>query len=243
MEELRIELEKLIKTSALDIKTVNTILSEKSLFPFSKETSLLAYFLSAGKISYAEYSLMKNEYRERNKYLHLFEMSPRIYGQTWGEQHICSLFPEFIKATKENIGSFCPDFGGEFDLWFDGIRIEVKACRASKPKTEGSLTQRAYSRAQAKKAEFKYHFQQLKPSCCDIFIFIGTCRDELIYWILTSEELLKTQKMSSQHRGENKKNAETKVFEGQIFMTEEELFPFFVEESGILNAVRGKAKH
>ena len=164
-------------------------------------------------------------------------MAPRTYGQTWGEQHIRTLFPQFVKATKENVSSYYPLFDGEFDLWVNGIRIEVKACRANYEKGKGSLTSRAYLHSEAKDAHFKYHFQQLKPSCCDVFIWIGTCRDELIYWVLTSQELEETGKMGPQHRNENTGVAGAEVFEGQVFMTEEELSPFWVVEKDILAAV------
>ena len=94
----------------------------------------------------------------------------------------------------------------------------------------------------AKAAGFKYHYQQLKPSCCDVFIWIGTCRDELIYWVLTSEELQRTRKLGSQHRNENTGITGIEVFEGQVFMTEEELSPFLVDEKDILETVRRKGK-
>lgn len=240
MKELTAELNNLLKNTSGDPETIKAIVSEKALFPFSVETGLLAYFLSIGEITYDKYSQLNAEYCKRNKYLDLFDMAPRTYGQTWGEQHIRSLFPEFIKATKENVSAEYPAFDGEFDLWLNGIRIEVKACRANSTKTGGSLASRAYLHSEAKAAGFKYHYQQLKPSCCDVFIWIGTCRDELIYWVLTSEELQKTGKLGSQHRNENTGVAGVEVFEGQVFMTEEELYPFLVEEKDILKSVREK---
>lgn len=159
-----------------------------------------------------------------------------------GEKHILGLFPEFVKATKENISSIYPDFDGEFDLWIDGIRVEVKACRANSTKTGGSLASRAYLHSEAAANSFKYHYQQLKPSCCDVFIWIGVCRDDLLYWVLTSDELQKTGKLGSQHRNENTGVAGVEVFEGQVFMTEEELRPFLVEEKDVLDTVRRKGK-
>lgn len=215
---------------------------EKALFPFSVENRLLAYYLAIGEITYERYSQLNAEYCERNKYLNLFDMAPRTYGQIWGEQHVRTLFPQFVKATKENVSAQYPAFDGEFDLWLDGIRIEVKACRANNTKAGGSLVSRAYLHSEAKAAGFKYHYQQLKPSCCDVFIWIGTCRDELIYWVLTSEELQKTGKLCSQHRTENTGISGVEVFEGQVFMTEEELSPFLVDEKDILETVRRKGK-
>lgn len=150
------------------------------------------------------------------------------------------LFPQLKKATKENLAHIYPDFDGEFDLWIEGIRVEVKACRANSTKTKGSLASRAYSHEEAKKDHFKFHYQQLKPSCCDVFIWIGVCCDELLYWVLTSEELIKTGKLGSQHRNANTGKASAEVFEGQVFMTEDDLRPFLVDESDILNKVLEK---
>ena len=240
MKELTAELSALLKDTCGNREIIKKIKSEKVPFPFSVETNLLAYFLSIREISFDKYYELQKNYCKRNKYLDLFDMAPRTYGQTWGEQHIRSLFPDFIKATKENVSSEYPAFDGEFDLWLYGIRIEVQACRANSAKTGGNLASRAYLHAEAKAAGFKYHFQQLKPSCCDVFIWIGTCRDELIYWVLTSEELQETGKLGSQHRNENTGVAGAEVFEGQVFMSEEELKPFLVEEKDILKSVREK---
>lgn len=242
MKELYTELERLEQNTKGDKSVIKTIKKEKSLFPFSAESSMLTYFLSIGEISFARYSQLNTEYAQRNKYLDLFDMAPRTYGQTWGEQHIRSLFPEFTKATKENLVEEYPDFDGEFDLWIDGIRVEVKACRANFEKGKGSLTSRAYLHSEAKTAGFKYHYQQLKPSCCDVFIWIGTCRDELIYWVITSDELRSTGKLGPQHRNENTKVDGVEVFEGQVFMTEDELAPYRVEEKDILTIVKQKGK-
>lgn len=240
MKELNAAIDRLISNTGGDLEVIESIKNEKISYPFSAVSRLLTYFLSLDELSYEEFSALSTSYSQRNKYLDLYDMAPRTYGQTWCEQHIRSLFPEFIKATKENMSSVCPSFDGEFDLWLNGIRIEVKACRANAEKGEGNLASRAYLHSEAKAAGFKYHYQQLKPSCCDVFIWIGTCRDELIYWVLTSRELLNTGKLVSQHRNENTGMSGATVFEGQIFMTEEELTPFLVEEKDILKTVLQK---
>lgn len=242
MKELKRELEILLRDAKGDAHVIENINSEKSLFPFRRESHLLMYLLSIHAITYDRYLEISQEYTKRNTYLNLFEMAPRTFGQTWGENHIHKLFPQLLKATKENMASVYPDFDGEFDLWFDGSRIEVKACRANRVSTEGSLASRAYLHKEAAAAGFKYHFQQLKPSCCDIFIWIGVCRDELIYWVLTSEELWATGKLGSQHRNENTGMKEAKVFEGQVFMTEAELRPFSVDEKDILSKITEKRR-
>ena len=242
MKELYMRLNTLLKATKGDLNIPKTLMNGKNVYPFSIEGDLLAYYLSIGEISYKEYLQIKSEYHQRNKYLDLFDMAPRTYGQTWGETHILNLFPEFTKATKENLRKLYPAFDGEFDLWLDGIRIEVKACRANNPNGVGGLSGRAYLRSEAIASKFQYHYQQLKPSCCDVFIWIGTCRDELIYWVLTSEELRKTGELKPQHRNENTGVAGKEIFEGQVWMTEEQLRPFIVNESDILEKVREKGK-
>lgn len=242
MKELRNELNVLLSEASGGKKFIEMIKKEKVVFPFSVEGRILAYLLATQTITYEKYMQIQDEYAKRNKYLDLFDMAPRTFGETWGEKHILELFPEFVKATKENISSIYPDFDGEFDLWLEGIRVEVKACRANSTKIGGNLASRAYLHSEAAANSFKYHYQQLKPSCCDVFIWIGVCRDELLYWVLTSDELRKTGKLGSQHRNENTGVAGIEVFEGQVFMTEEELKPFLVEEREVLNAVRRKGQ-
>ena len=244
MIELKKELEHLLKNSNGDHTIIESIIKDRSITPFCTEGRIMVYLLSIGKISYDDYLKLSRDYCERhlqeNQYLELFDMAPRTFGQTWGEQHINKLFPQFLKATKENLASLYPSFAGEFDLWIDGIRVEVKACRANSTNTKGSLASRAYSYSEAKTNNFKYHYQQLKPSCCDVFIWIGVCKDTLIYWVLTSDELQQTGKLGSQHRNENTGVEGAGVFEGQVFMTEEELNPFLVCEKDILSVVKNK---
>lgn len=241
MEEIKEFIHRYSENSKVVKKVLKDIEQKPSIEPFSTEVRELAYLLSVGAIDYDQYSSLSDNYCDRssaqNKYTYLFDMAPRTFGQTWGEKHIRTLFPEFVVASKENLWNEYPSFDGEFDLWYEGIRIEVKACRANSTATKGSLASRAYTHSQAKNTGFKYHYQQLKPSCCDVFIWIGVCKDELLYWVLSSEELKETGKLGSQHRNENTGVAGAEVFEGQVFMTEEDLSPFKVEEKDILKAV------
>ena len=54
------------------------------------------------------------------------------------------------------------------------------------------------------------------------------------------EELKETGKLGSQHRNENTGNENAEVFEGQVFMTEEELSEFEVPEKDVLAKVAEK---
>lgn len=210
--------------------------------PFTKEADAFAYLLSKQYISYDEYRNEMNQFNERHKFLHLYEMAPRTFGETWCEKHIIELFPEFLKANKRNLKKIYPSFSGEFDLWFDGIRVEVKACRSNSNKTKNALSSRAYSHDEAVENHFEYHYQQLKPTCCDVFIWIGVCCDTLLYWVLTSDELLSMQEYAPQHRKEQSEKESTPIYEGQVFLTEEKLKAFLVPEEEILEAVKRKGK-
>lgn len=53
MKELYAELERLEQNTEGDKNVIKTIKKEKSLFPFSAESSMLTYFLSIGEISFA----------------------------------------------------------------------------------------------------------------------------------------------------------------------------------------------
>lgn len=250
MKELNQKLIELLQKTGEAGDVLQMIEREKISYPFSKQSHLMAYLLGNGRITYDDYHKMCQEYQERNRYLGLYDMAPRTFGQTWGEEYVRGLFPEFQKATKETMTEKYPNFDGEFDLWLDGtkpdeingIRIEVKACRANDNSTKGSLASRAYSHQEAQDHKFEYHFQQLKPSCCDVFIWIGVCRDSLLYWVLTSEELSNSEEFKSQHRNENTGVAGARVFEGQVFMTEEKLRPYWVEEENLLTRVREKGR-
>lgn len=254
--ELKNQIEGLLLDSDIDQGVIDVLRVREDTTPFNYESRAMSYLLSTGKLSFDDFLAMDEEYCKQNnqfnQYLYLFDMAPRTFGQTWGEKHIRELFPAFMPATKETLKDIYSDFDGEFDLWIDRngksdklediICIEVKACRANSTATKGSLSSRAYSHEEAKEANFKYHYQQLKPSCCDVFIWIGVCKDTLMYWVLTREELLTTGKLGPQHRNENTGVEGAEVFEGQVFMTEDDLKPFLVDESNILKTVREKGK-
>lgn len=166
MKELERQLYDLLLESDIDLLNIESIQKEESITPFNTVNRIMAYLLSTGKITYSDYENLSNEFikrhQQQNQYLYLFDMSPRTFGQTWGETYINTMFPQLKKATKESLAHVYPNFDGEFDLWLDGIRIEVKACRANSTNSKGSLSRRAYSHAEAQKANFKYHYQQSK---------------------------------------------------------------------------------
>ena len=80
------------------------------------------------------------------------------------------------------------------------IKIEVKASRAVDFNSPDPL----YIKALAWKSKKMYdmNFQQVKPKCCDVFVWIGVWRDVIKYWVLSSKEVKKNKYYSKgQHRG------------------------------------------
>jgi hypothetical protein len=46
------------------------------------------------------------------------------------------------------------------------------------------------------------NFQQLKPYCCDVFLWIAVWRDKIRYWVMSATEVEENRHYSSiQHRG------------------------------------------
>jgi uncharacterized secreted protein with C-terminal beta-propeller domain len=39
------------------------------------------------------------------------------------------------------------------------------------------------------KKRFLMNFQQLKPQCCNVFIWVAVFRDEIVLWVMNSQEV------------------------------------------------------
>lgn len=185
-----------------------------SVYPFNKFEYIISHLISEGIIGIDEYHDIRNKYLERNKFLHIFEITaPRTFGENWAQNHLNELVQELQKPSKE----LDPTYSGEYDFWYDGIKIEVKASRAVKRESGESLINKALSTDS--KFGFDMNFQQLKPSCCDVFVWIAVWRDAIKYWVLSSDEVKKnTYYSSGQHRGN--------VGEGQLWLKETNIHDF-----------------
>ncbi len=166
-----------------------------SVFPFNEYEYLLMFLMDRSVISFEEYEKLRNNYVSTNKYLKLYGLAPRIFGQVWGEEHIRDLDDRFQKADK----SFDLKYNGQYDIWIEGIRLEIKACRAIHTKRRGNIVSKALH--YNSKDPFWMNFQQLKPDHCDGFVFIGVWVDQIVYWVMTSKEAKKSKYISHQHRG------------------------------------------
>jgi hypothetical protein len=141
---------------------------------------------------------MRDSYMERNTFLYIFEISaPRTFGEAWAQGHLKELVPDLFKPSKK----LDPNYSGEYDFFLDGkIRIEVKASRAVDAKSDEPLYVKAL--ASDSSQPFWMNFQQVKPACCDVFVWVAVWRDKIRYWILSSHELETHRDYSTgQHRG------------------------------------------
>lgn len=206
--------------------------NQEWIYPFSEVEMKISALLAAGEIDFEKYLSMKQEYDKRNCYLFTYEMSgPRTFGETWAQSHLQTLVPELTKPSKE----IDPDYSGEYDFWYDGIKIEVKASRAVLKKSGGKLIEKALG--SSSNALFDMNFQQIKPGCCDVFVWMGVWRDSIKYWILSSEDVSSNQYYSrGQHRGN--------IGEGQLWIKDSNIAEFeeyLVDPDKILEAIVRKA--
>ena len=166
-----------------------------SVFPFNEYEYILMFLLDKGVIRFGEYEKLRENYVSSNKYLELYGLAPRIFGQVWGEQHIMDIDDRFKKPDK----SLDPNYEGQYDLWIEGARIEVKAARAINTKKRGNLVSKALRYDSPE--PFWMNFQQLKLDVCDVFVFIGVWVDQIVYWVLSNEDAKSSEYLSHQHRG------------------------------------------
>lgn len=166
-----------------------------SVFPFNEYEYVITFLLDRGVLSFTDYETLRENYVSSNRYLDLFSLSPRVFGQIWGEKHLMDLDERFKKPDK----ALDPNYDGQYDLWLDGVRIEVKAARAIHTRKRGSLVSKALY--WGSDYPFWMNYQQLKLDICDVFVFIGVWADKLVYWVMSNSEVKNNRYLSHQHRG------------------------------------------
>ena len=82
--------------------------------------------------------------------------------------------------------------------------------------------------------QFDMNFQQIKPACCDVFVWVAVWRDRIRYWVLSSRKVETNRYFSTgQHRGN--------VGEGQLHLKRDNIQDFSQYEcrsDGLLDAIR-----
>ncbi len=221
MQVLKDKLEKLIDAlSKIDSNNIRDRLENLiSVYPFNEYEFIISSLLGFGKINFDEYLEIRDEYIARNMYLYIFEISaPRKFGEQWAQGHIMELTPSLIKPTKK----LDKNYSGQYDLLYkisddEQIKIEVKASRAVDFNSKEALYVKALSLDS--KIPFDMNFQQVKPKCADVFLWVGVWRDGIKYWVLSSKEVENNKYYSKgQHRGN--------TGEGQLHLTNENIKEF-----------------
>ncbi|WP_314658522.1 hypothetical protein [uncultured Rothia sp.] len=192
-----------------------------SVYPFNKFEYIISHLIGTGTITLQQYLDIRNRYLERNKYLYVFEITaPRTFGETWAQRHLNEVVPELQRPST----AYDPDYSGQYDFWYNGIRIEVKASRAVRRQSGDSLIIKALS--SDSNYRFDMNFQQIKPACCDVFVWIAVWRDVIRYWVLSSDEVKNNRYYSPrQHRGN--------VGEGQLWLKDTNIDDFDEYEVGV----------
>jgi hypothetical protein len=207
---------------------------DRSIFPFNEYEHLICNFLDVGGLTHEQYLDIRYEYISKNPNLWIFEISaPRGFGESFAQTYVHGICPDLQKPSKK----LHNQYSGEYDFWFDGIRIEVKASRAVDSESDEPLYVKALSRGSGR--PFLMNFQQLKPQLCDVFIWVAVFRDQIVLWVLGSRDVGEHPLYSKgQHRG-NSGN------EGQLHVNEENVHQFDKFELGagdLKAAIRKAAK-
>lgn len=211
LTELKTKIIESFSGSASDLEEVLQMVDDdQSIFPFNEYEHLICNLIERGGLTYEQYIDIRTEYISANPNLWVFEISaPRGFGEKFAQTYVqgkCSK----LKSPNKKLD---PNYSGDYDLWLDGIRIEVKASRAVDSDSEEPLYMKALSRKTDK--NFLMNFQQLKPQCCDVFIWVAVYRDQIVLWVMSSKEVLENPSYSKgQHRG-NKGN------EGQLHIRQD----------------------
>lgn len=226
MQTLKTQLEKMIDSlSAHERDQLKNRLDDLiSVYPFNEYEYIISSLLGLGKITLDDYLEIRDEYIARNMFLYIFEISaPRGFGEQWAQGHLKELAPELIKPTKK----LEENYSGQYDFLYEMpdkkmIKIEVKASRAVDFDSQEPLYVKALAWESNK--PFDMNFQQVKPKCCDVFVWIGVWRDTIKYWVLASKEVESNKFYSKgQHRGN--------TGEGQIHLKHDNIKDFVKYES------------
>lgn len=205
--------------------------NDRSVFPFNEYEFLLTTLVSKSSLSYEDYIYIREEYIFNNPNLWIFEISaPRVFGEQFAQTYIKAKSSKLLSPSKK----LDSKYEGQYDLWLDGIRIEVKASRVCDKNSDEPLYKKALSSNTS--CPFLMNFQQLKPQCCDVFVWMAVYRDIITIWIMNSKEVKNHKDYSSgQHRG----NAGN---EGQLHITNDNissLYEYKLGDSDIVSAIRG----
>ena len=214
MERLQEELDSLMAQVPNEHEVRDRLESLTSVYPFNEYEYIISTLLAMDVLTLDGYHELRDNYISRNLYLYVFEISaPRTFGESWAQGQLKALVPGLQKPSKRTD----PDYSGQYDFRLDNSRIEVKASRATDAEIDAPLYVKALASDSQK--SFWMNFQQVKPGCCDLFVWIAVWRDVIRYWVLSSHEVETNPYYSrGQHRGN--------VGEGQLHIKQDNIHKF-----------------
>lgn len=213
LSELKTKIIESFTGSAKDLEDVlQMVEDDRSIFPFNEYEHLICNLIEKEGLSYEQYIDIRTEYISANPNLWIFEISaPRGFGEKFAQTYIQGKCSKLQSPSKK----LDPNYSGDYDLWLDGIKIEVKASRAVDSDSEEPLYMKALSRNTTK--NFLMNFQQLKPQCCDVFIWVAVFRDQIALWVISSNEVKAIPGYSgSQHRGNSGNEGQMHINQNNI---------------------------
>lgn len=196
LTELKTKIIESFTGSAGDLEEVlQMVEDDQSIFPFNEYEHLICNLIERGGLTYEQYIDIRTEYISANPNLWVFEISaPRGFGEKFAQTYVQGKCSKLKSPSKK----LDPQYAGDYDLWLDGIKIEVKASRAVDSDSDEPLYMKALSRDTEK--NFLMNFQQLKPQCCDVFIWVAVYRDQIVLWVMSSKEVLENPSYSKGQR-------------------------------------------
>jgi hypothetical protein len=109
-----------------------------------------------------------------------------------------------------------------------------------------------FVKALSSNSDKKYlmNFQQLKPTCCDVFLWIAVYKDCVKYWVFKNTVIQNHRDFHPQHRNEftserAKNYKKSEIFEGQILITNANISTiddYLVESGDIRQAIINQFK-
>lgn len=214
-------------------RILEVVKNDEAIYPFNDFEYLICNLIQEGGFTFRNYMEIRTEYVSENPNLWIFEISaPRGFGEKFAQTYVLGKSTALKKASKK----MDPGYSGEYDLWLDGIKIEVKASRAVDSTSEEPLYIKALSRSSNKK--FLMNFQQLKPQCCDVFIWVAVFRDEIVLWVMNSDEVLNNPLYSKgQHRGNRGNEGQLHIKRGNIHCLDQ----FELKDDNLYQAIKDAA--
>lgn len=203
---------------------------DESVFPFNEYEHLICTLIDKGDFTFEQYLEIRTEYINANPNLWIFEISaPRTFGEKFAQTYVHGKCTKLQKPSKK----LDPTYSGQYDFWLDEIMIEVKASRAVDSDSSEPLYVKALSRKT--KRNFLMNFQQLKPQCCDVFIWVAVFRNEIVLWVMSSQEVLENPIYSKgQHRGNKGNEGQLHINQGNVCI----LTPYELKDADLETAIR-----